>query len=323
VVIAIIGVLVALLLPAVQSAREAARRTACANNLKQIGVSMLSYHDPHQHFPRGAYTAATGSGKEDGLGWATRLLPYMEAQNVFAQIKANGLPGYDGDPWKPGIFRAARVAGKRPLEGGQTVLPTLICPSSDLPQRVPEASWVTGAGPFAGSGYGASSYKASRGFCDLGMYLRTEEALADGKVCYLTAETLIEKTDTMLEMRVTDVTDGTSHTIAAAEAAYAPFIEAFPMWMGSWAEDGSVLFKTDWPINCNIGGASFPLSDFDKQRLPSGSATDDCSFSAHQGGAFFVFVDGSVHWLSDELDLRTYRLLGMRSDGDLIGGDVF
>jgi prepilin-type N-terminal cleavage/methylation domain-containing protein len=75
VVIAIIGVLVALLLPAVQSAREAARRISCTNNLKQIGLAMLNHHEARGAFPRGLYANATGANQEDGLGWATKLLP--------------------------------------------------------------------------------------------------------------------------------------------------------------------------------------------------------------------------------------------------------
>src|SRR5215213_4999982 len=80
VVIAIIGVLVALLLPAVQAAREAARRTTCTNNLKQITLALLNYHDARGQFPLGAYSAVEEDhpAEEDGLGWATQILPQLE-----------------------------------------------------------------------------------------------------------------------------------------------------------------------------------------------------------------------------------------------------
>src|SRR3954463_2841349 len=85
VVIAIIGLLVALLLPAIQSAREAARRTACTNNLKQMALALLNYHDVRGQFPLGAYSAVAEDhpAEEDGLGWATQILPQLEKQPIY------------------------------------------------------------------------------------------------------------------------------------------------------------------------------------------------------------------------------------------------
>src|SRR5262245_56226043 len=102
VVIAIIGILVALLLPAVQAAREAARRAKCTNNVKQITLALLSYHDANKRFPRGTYTNPDKNhlNAEDGPGWATKILPYLEEQAYYDRIVRNGVPGYDGDPWR-------------------------------------------------------------------------------------------------------------------------------------------------------------------------------------------------------------------------------
>lgn len=326
VVIAIIGVLVALLLPAVQAAREAARRTQCASNMKQLSLALLTYHDPHGAFPRGAYTdpKSNSFGVEDGLGWGTTILPYIEAANVHAQIKAHGIAGV-GDPWDlgiRGIFRKAKTAGKRPIPGGDTVLSVFRCPSSDLPLHVPAGI----NGPVTGTGYATAAYKASRGFCDRGMFLRTEEALkSDSCSGDLNGDGVIEQVvkDPLEIVRMKDVGDGTSHTIALGESAYVPdndAVDAFPVWMGTWGEDGSVLFKTMDVINCNIGGAKYPLTEFDIERLPGGSAQDDCAFSYHPGGAYFAYVDGSVHWLSENLELRTFWLLGDRVDGEVLSG---
>lgn len=320
VVIAIIGVLVALLLPAVQAAREAARRAQCQNNLRQLGLALLSYHDPNGEFPRGAYTdpRSTSFAAEDGLGWGTKILPFMEQQNVQAQLKNNGIVGWE-NPWKPGIFREANkpAVGRRPIPGGATVINTFRCPSADLPLHVPEGP----SGPVAGTGYATSAYKASRGYCDLGMFLRAEEAKksdtcsgdlnGDGVI-----ETIVK--DPFERIRIKDVTDGTSNTIALGEAAYAPDIDAFPNWVGTWAEDGTVLFKTLDVINCNLGPVGYPLTESEFDRLPGGSAQDDCAYSFHVGGAFFAFVDGSVHFLSENLELRTFWLLGNRVDGEII-----
>src|SRR5438067_1293739 len=89
VVIAILAVLIGLLLPAVQKVREAANRTQCANNLKQIGLACHAYHAAHQSFPPGFTSASAtvdGDGTGPGWGWAAYLLPYLEQDNLHRQI---------------------------------------------------------------------------------------------------------------------------------------------------------------------------------------------------------------------------------------------
>lgn len=335
VVIAIIGILVALLLPAVQSAREAARRISCSNNLKQIGLALLSYHDVANEFPRGAYTAEAGDSRsEDGLGWATKILPYLEQQNVYDQLVNNDITfnsfNYRGDPWQPKIFAAARAAGRLPIQGADTVIPAFLCPSVDLPTRVPDSAYFgAGGGPEANFGHGTSHYKGSRGYCDGGMFLRTEE-MSNNDSCRtvdINGDGRLDEQDILVKTPIKKITiakvqDGTSKTIGIGESAYAVDIRSFPNWMGTYAEDGAILFKTENVINCNIGGAAFPLSGPEATRLqvlPS-SDRDDCAFGWHPTGAQFGFVDGSVHMLSEDLDLRAFALLGERADGVVIGG---
>ncbi|WP_449301099.1 DUF1559 family PulG-like putative transporter [Posidoniimonas corsicana] len=333
VVIAIIGVLIALLLPAVQSAREAARRTACAANLKQVTLALLNAHDVEGAFPKGAYTAspadlaAAGNSNlytpEDGLGWASKILPQLEEQAAHDQLVNNGIPDLDGNPWQPFFFVKALLAGvQQPIRGGDAIVPVFLCPSVDLPERKPEGSYFgSGSSALTTAGLGTSHYKGSRGFCDRGMFLRTEEALSSGGC---TADyngdgvpESIEKTP-FRRVKIANVLDGTSKTIAIGEAAYFPDRKSFPIWLGTDIEDGAVLFKTLEAINCNAGGVrSFPMTDSDRARLPGGSATDDCAFSWHQGGAFFGFVDGSVHFLTEDTDLRIFWLLGDRMDGEV------
>lgn len=333
VVIAIIGVLVALLLPAVQSAREAARRISCANNIKQIGLALLNNADAAGEFPRGVYSHPNTNNlaHEDGLGWATRILPQLEQAAVFTQLKNTGVTGtsgavtikYNENPWQPGIFRAADRANLRPFAGGASVLPMFRCPTADLPAQIPDGHWETGGGPFANSGYAVSSYKGSRGYCDLGMFWRTAEGL---KATFCTdtdfnGDGTLDRVEkpSLKSIRIKDVTDGTSNTIAIGEAAYVPEMDSFPTWVGSYREDGATLFKTEDTINCNIGGAGYPLTALDFERMPAGSDQDDCTFSWHIGGAYFGFVDGSVHFLSENLEVTTFKLLGGRVDEGIIG----
>jgi prepilin-type N-terminal cleavage/methylation domain-containing protein len=166
VVIAIIGLLVALLLPAIQSAREAARRTTCTNNLKQIALALLNYHEVQGQFPLGAYAAVKEDhpAEEDGLGWATQILPQLEEQPLYDKLNNNIIPGYQGKPWitnhpsgQQGIFKVAHTSGLRPIAGGDTILTMFVCPSVDLPTHVPSGEYF---------GPGSSSETApDRRFC--------------------------------------------------------------------------------------------------------------------------------------------------------------
>jgi prepilin-type N-terminal cleavage/methylation domain-containing protein len=343
VVIAIIGILVALLLPAIQAAREAARRSQCQNNLKQIGLALLNFHDINKQFPRGAYTAGAntplpyGLYDEDGLGWATKILPQLEEQVVYDRLVQNGVSGYDGDPWQAGIFTVANFTGHRPIPGGDTVLSAFLCPSVDLPTTVPDKSFWGLTGNTGGTGYGTSHYKGSRGPCDLGMFWRTDEGENEihNTKCDrdLNGDLVVDHVtkDRFTRIRIQDVLDGTSKTIAVGEAGYTisgnDGPSSYPTWVGSYLDDGSILFKTEAPINCNLGGSrAFPLSEPEMDKLrdavdsANSSKMDDCAYSWHVSGAYFAFVDGSVHFLSENIDISTFQNLGDRLDGQTING---
>jgi prepilin-type N-terminal cleavage/methylation domain-containing protein/prepilin-type processing-associated H-X9-DG protein len=333
VVIAIIGILVALLLPAVQAARESARRTTCMSNLKQIALALLNYESAKGQFPLGSYTAVQEDhpAEEDGLGWVTQILPQLEEQPLYDAIKNNKIPGYAGNPWitnhpagQKGIFSVAHSSGLRPIAGGETVLKSFICPSVDLPSHVPNGTFFNmSAADFIATGYATAHYKGSRGMCDRGMFWPPKEGALDyqcewGDLNGDGTQDIIHR-KSMSRIRLRDVTDGSTKTIIIGEASYFLRAASFPIWLGIYGDDGSVMFKTHDPINCNMGGVrSFPLSDeqIAVLTLPEGNESDDCSFSWHTGGAYFAFVDGSVHFLSENIDLRTYRLLGDRMDDE-------
>lgn len=335
VVIAIIGLLVALLLPAVQAAREAARRTSCTNNLKQIALALANYESARGQYPLGAYGAVEEDhpAEEDGLGWPTQILPQLEEQALYDKIKNNNIPGYMGNPWitnhaasQKGIFAVAHSSGLRPIAGGETVLTMFICPSVILPTHMPNGTYFgLSAADKEGTGYATAHYKGSRGMCDRGMFWPPKEGAAEGNCNWGdingdgTQDTVRKKA--MTRVRLKDVQDGASKTIIIGEAAYFLNAASFPIWMGIYGDDGSVMFRTQDPINCNMGGIrNFPLSQDQKDalNLPEGNETDDCSFSWHTGGVYFAFVDGSVHFLSENIDTRIYKLLGDREDDEAI-----
>jgi prepilin-type N-terminal cleavage/methylation domain-containing protein len=135
VVLAIIGILVALLLPAVQAAREAARRTQCQNNLKQIGIALHGYHNLHAAFPAGGWKTPTSSN----ISWGAAILPQLEEQSLYARL--NREVSYI-DPANAAV--------------SQTVLPIFLCPTApNDPVLMPSADLpASSTQRFARTNYG-------------------------------------------------------------------------------------------------------------------------------------------------------------------------
>jgi prepilin-type N-terminal cleavage/methylation domain-containing protein/prepilin-type processing-associated H-X9-DG protein len=353
VVIAIIGVLVALLLPAVQAAREAARRTSCQNNLKNNSLAVINYVEVAKEYPIGVaggdpskLEVALEFGEEGdqasacdkGFGWVTWILPYLEEQSLYDRVwDTTGLNlGPKGEFPFPDILRLGPVAidrsGKnRVWRGGDSVLPTFRCPSSQLP---PHATDHTGPLVWI-NGYATSDYKGSGGYQDQGIFQhRCDNARARlARLRQFTGGGMM----VLSRVRPANITDGLSQTILMGESSY--YIrsrdstsgtfssEDWPIWMGGANSDENTIFKTapDAPINCNISPKSEQgfidgLSGGDVNGQNPGPADDDCAFSWHEGGAYFGFCDGSVHFLNEDIDIDVYLNLGSRNDGNVIAG---
>jgi prepilin-type N-terminal cleavage/methylation domain-containing protein/prepilin-type processing-associated H-X9-DG protein len=308
VVIAIIGVLVALLLPAVQAAREAARRSQCANNLKQIGLGMHNYVDTFKVMPPailGGFNGPGGTGSnafdDEGFGWACALLPYIEQQTLYDLVNPNG------DQY--GVFRnyAAANPTNHVWPGGGTIVSVYDCPSSALPNIVPATYDVPGNFKPGGAlpqdepwyaGYATNDYKGAGGSCrgDNGVLHK----LRENPGCNA----------------FRDVIDGLSNTIMVGESSYAWHdansneVDDWPVWIGGLKDDEQVRIngRTNSPINCAC--SPFRMDE---------AINDDCAFSWHPGGAQFVFVDGSVHFISENISIQTYCYLHGKNDGQAIG----
>lgn len=294
VVIAIIGVLVALLLPAIQAAREAARRSTCANHLKQIGLAAQNHHSAHGRFPPGLTAVPMGDDdEEDGYAWSVFLLPYLEQQAIYDAYQRDlpNLPlprGWRSDPSDPVVW-------------AQTVLPVYSCPSSRLPAQSPGST-----GPFNRIlGCGKSDYKGCSGDHEDGALIQAIHEHVQG----LGGRNGFE---------IRQFTDGTSNTFFVGESSYYttysvvggltdPGIPGrnpgmsqdrrFPVWVGAVVLDESNLAET----NCDT-----PLGV---------RAKDDVFYSEHPGIVQFVYADGSVHPVSENIDITTYILTGIRNDG--------
>src|SRR5262245_12774659 len=297
VVIAIIGALVALLLPAVQTAREAARRSQCANNLKQMGLAFHSYEDTWKRLPSAAMGGLT-SCNDDGFGWAVAILPFLEQQALYNKINPDGSPCALVNYYN---------ANRQPIPGGETVLKVYRCPTSVLPKIVPPLWKLPGASSYPPEkdemiGYAINDYKVAGGSCygDDGVMHKWSEAPGN--------------------RRWADVTDGLTNTLMAGESSYVEGngtvlanitrIEDWPTWIGATGQDECVRFngRTSAPINCGCKATDM---------VPA--ISDDCAFSAHPGGAQFVFCDGAVRFISQNIAIQTNCNLNSMNDGFRIG----
>ena len=321
VVIAIIGILVGLLLPAVQAAREAARRMSCQNNLKQIGLALHNYESSFKQLPPALFGADTFTKNEpsgeddDGFGWLVAILGFIEQQNLYNEIDPNGHYGALGNSTFRDIFYPAHPI-PNVLPGGNQVISAYRCPSSILPDIVPAEWGIPGSGLVGGRavpaqfpaavGFATTDYKTGGGSCygDYGMM----HALKEGG-----------------GTKFAEATDGLSNTIASAESSYVTSpgsrplrltnppvaFRDWPTWIGAFGggqdETTRTNGRTNSPINANTNPNEMHFA-----------TNDDCAFSFHTGGAQFVFGDGSVHFISENVDIQTYCHLHDRRDGQVI-----
>jgi prepilin-type N-terminal cleavage/methylation domain-containing protein len=305
VVIAIIGILLALLLPAVQQAREAARRTACRNHLKQLALAAHNYHDTHKTFPFGAVGPLPGVGggpsrfpqyagfKSHGLGMY--LLPYVDQQ-----------PLYNAYNWNVHWYENQPVVN--------TQLPFWKCPSVPGGDRIADGNLITETPPPVDlvPGTGACGDYAGMSLvwtdlADRGLITRTGTLNERGQFAGVF--------DVNHVWGDRDITDGSSHTILIAECAGRPQLfygrNAEP---GKWASGGPWASRNLlWLRGASTDGTT-----------PFGPCAINCTnnrdmYSFHAGGAFAAIADGSVHFLSASIDIRTVAALVTRAGGDVPG----
>ncbi|MDB5338151.1 MAG: hypothetical protein JWN70_3770 [Planctomycetaceae bacterium] len=294
VVIAIIAVLISLLLPAVQQAREAARRSQCRNNLKQLGLALHNYHDTMSVFPPGALAlkasgAAYASTDAEpgrtavigGWGWSTYCLPYIDQGPLYNALAPNG----NNFPSSPTTLT-------------KTILPVFLCPSDPSP-NIHTATAMGGDG--STTGHAKSNYPAI--FGSLGVvYVQNTAANTRGIFWYNSAT------------RIRDITDGASNTIMVTER----------YWDGG---DSETRRGAIWAGKCD--GSTGLLNVGNKYGNILRAANDpdwvvkglnnNAAASMHVGGVHFVLGDGGVRFISQNIDGATYQLLAQMADGQVVG----
>jgi prepilin-type N-terminal cleavage/methylation domain-containing protein/prepilin-type processing-associated H-X9-DG protein len=335
VVIAIIAILIGLLLPAVQKVREAAARMKCSNNLKQIALGCINYESAYGHYPR---NLPGGSFPTKGnQSWLFQAMNFTEDNNLYTRVIATG------------SFANARSAGVLPASTKLTR-----CPSDGFEiQDGKYCNYVANAGPQCNNPP-AGCPAPFQLYCNgqIGSGAIVPPALNPptypgygpsmswgtnvtglGQFPGMFARTAASSNEANLTVRVQDVTDGTSNTIFIGETLpeFCEFQRSIAATGTGWPEGGNSITQgqTIQPINYKI--ESLPLSvGAYNQSCSAGSSWCPTGNGArcmanwhvtwgfksnHSGGANFVFVDGSVHFIRDSIDHRTYQYLGHRSDG--------
>jgi prepilin-type N-terminal cleavage/methylation domain-containing protein/prepilin-type processing-associated H-X9-DG protein len=309
VVIAIISVLVGLLLPAVQSAREAARRNSCLSNLKQLGLAVQNFEHAHKHYPAGAQTAYSVDRSlsytegESAWGWSAFVLPYLEESALYLKLVPNN----------PLYFIDALSQPEKVLLL-QTRLNVFQCPSDAAvsPNTMRPMKNMNGDGiPLGFSNYVGSFGVANECLPDSGGVL-----FVNSKIKHQAISDGLSKT-MMLGERQSGITNASALSRGA-------------VWAG--ATKTLVASSLASPLE-----SSFGMFSCTKVRMGSGedllaptTFSPGIGFSsAHRGVSQFAFCDGSVQVISEQIDSRvttldepttfgTYQRLSHRADGQLI-----
>lgn len=282
VVMAVISVLIALLLPAVQFAREAARRTQCRNHLKQLSLAIHNYLDSHNTLPINSSFNTTLGPDTPTRSWLQGVLPFIERNDLSNLIIPGGT-----------ILQNRAVA--------ELAVPVFACPSDthlgraknrpDLP-----VDWELGLTNYkscAGDNWGWGNYQhASSG----GRFSGSSDGLAQGNgaICHGRAWPVVT--------RMRDFTDGTSSTFVIGET-----IVEYTRW-SSWFHSNQTAATCAMALNYGR-----IIKNLDNWENNSGF------MSRHTGGGHFGLADGSVKFVSENIDLFVYRSLATIQGGEIIG----
>ncbi|OJW07467.1 MAG: hypothetical protein BGO49_26240 [Planctomycetales bacterium 71-10] len=308
VVIAIIAVLISLLLPAVQAAREAARRVQCVNNLKQLGLALHNYHDAQGQFAPGYLTLPGGnplmgppdaSTRDTGPGWAwgALVLPNMEQGPLHSALNFN-LPC-----WSPSNSTGARAS-----------IGTFLCPSASDATRTYDLKDEAGTYMTTLS---RSHYVANAGRQEAWAYAEDDwTSLSDGPI-YRNSRT-----------RVASIADGLSNTVFLGE--HSPILSD-KTWVG--AVPGSIICPTPRfaTSTCDVAATQIlvhsgpnPWENPPIVLPPNSRYTKLCQmFAEHSGGCNVLMGDGSVRFAKSTVNQRVWPALHTCSGGEVVGGDEF
>ncbi len=314
VVIAIIGILIALLLPAVQAAREAARRMQCSNKLKQIGLGMHNHESAHGYFPPGGVTAggeacpSVGPTNDNGPSWSILILPYLEQLGLYESFDFNQ-PFAHVYHWMISYPQTQRNGNFSFAPN-----PSFQCPSD--PNSTPEEINSNYFG-CCGGGY------------------PSESTCSYGDSTYFTNGVFYGNSN----VKISDISDGTTCTYLAGETKYCRLKKGeFKLYnsddpgnWGSWASGTPLHATSNIPTFMTLAGAVDPINNptiiipdiagmkYDPSIYSSRAIAARNFGSNHPGGCHMMMCDGSVHFVSENIDIYVHRSMGNREDGLPVG----
>jgi prepilin-type N-terminal cleavage/methylation domain-containing protein/prepilin-type processing-associated H-X9-DG protein len=342
VVIAIIATLIGLLLPAVQVARESARRLSCSNNMRSVALATLGFHDARKGFPMAAEF-------EVGTAWPSLILPYMEQNNVFEEMtfQEDGDGNYQWAFGVPGITGQAAVSNRaynkfyKNIWACEQSISTFRCPSSQFPAKAADISgdnWIVQQRAMSNylgcvSGTLTVDRRRQTAATPWGGTGQTEVISdLDGIMVNRIPHQRIRYNGQSFGStgtKIQHVKDGTSNTILLGEAE--PDIAVMPE-MGIVNENNAANSgrKDHWgfggdDLDTNnqgdmsefLGSTGVPMNAPKVAQGSAAFAAYELSFgSRHPGGATFAYGDGSVRFLQDSIDPAAYSALGSRNLGD-------
>ena len=277
IVVAIIGVLIGLLLPAIQSAREAGRRATCQNHLHQLGIALQGFHSSHEYFPAG-YLATAQNYWYPHWSWSSYVLPYLEEGSAYKAL------GVESRQFGNGVMLAPATADtQRPMS-------LFACPS-DLGNVLNDQKDL----------HGKSNYRGVMGNITM-LAFDYPTAMTENGVIYMNSNISIGK-----------ITDGSSRTLIVGECTLSGLNPSHngAIWAGmhgsvdisiSVGQETILVSDAMWWINSD---PNWCINGIGLQAFGSN----------HPGGASFCFADGSIHFLRTEIDGTTLENLAARNDG--------
>lgn len=303
VVIAILGVLMALLLPAIQKIREATNRVRCRNNLKQVGVALFCYEGAYEHFPAGGMVSEGGGY---GLSWWVQIMPFLEEGALFDELdKTSVNAGFvGGNDWEGNAFNRKLLRDKK--------FAWMRCPSSSLSTLVLTTSDHGFANVMSATYVGISG--------------ATDHPSARDKLSGGGAEGRLSFGGVLVRdrtVRLAEITDGTTNTIIAGEqSGWCKDSHGNLMDCRSDCWHGFTMGPRDdgWDRAFNLTTVLHPVNfrNYEALGIPGNCGPNRPIQSAHQGGAFALYCDGSSRFLRESIDLQTFYNLANRDDGNAI-----
>ncbi|HMO12606.1 MAG TPA: DUF1559 domain-containing protein [Pirellulaceae bacterium] len=349
VVVAVIGILMAILVPAIHQVRESARRTNCASNLRQIGTAVSNYHSVHRHYPVnqiGYGVPVTGGGRGPGYySWLVPLLPHMDQDNVFKAFNLNVNNSNGGD--ELGQFVRFRIDDAHPnAMAVSSTIPSFLCPS-DSPGK--DNTVFGTANPAPGS------YVSNAGWPSYATGIAGERATPGifNGVIPLVHPSFPPNWRGKPRIGVRDVSDGLSNTTLASERMIQTGMSAAEINNGdprlqvrhllNWTETLGEIVNQMTSTHAHVQQSAYmgrawasgspwaapffmhvmtpnTASGYYNSQAATTQGTDFGDFvvtpsSFHPGGVNVVMVDGSTKFVADFVDPQIWWAVGGRTDG--------